>query len=359
MKPAELQLQDSDHVRMGEGIRRRAATRSAPSVAVAVVAGVLLPAALLVAAPAGTLAATTQPVAGPNPPGGGSAAPDGEGGSEAGDVRLQRALVRLFRVVPHALTPGQAASFTLRVSSHRSGLRARVELRRTGSRRVIRVSLGRIQTGRSVHVRWTGTRRLTPGVYVARVVVIDRYGDRARALGVASRAHLRVVAPTPPPAPTPAPAPSPAPSPAPTPPPGDTAFPIAGPHDYGGPDSRFGASRGDHIHQGQDVAAAEGTPLVAPRPGTITTVDYQAGGAGYYVVEADDDGMHWYALMHLEAGSTVVSEGEHVSVGQRLGSVGATGDATGPHLHFEEWIGPWQAGGHPVDPLPLLQSWDH
>jgi murein DD-endopeptidase MepM/ murein hydrolase activator NlpD len=62
--------------------------------------------------------------------------------------------------------------------------------------------------------------------------------------------------------------------------------------------------------------------------------------------------------MHLEAGSTAVSEGEHVNAGTRLGAVGATGDATGPHLHFEEWIGPWQAGGQPVDPLPLLQSWE-
>ena len=77
------------------------------------------------------------------------------------------------------------------------------------------------------------------------------------------------------------------------------------------------------------------------------------------MVEADADGTHWYAFMHLEEGSTAVTEGEQVSVGQRLGSVGATGDATGPHLHFEEWIGPWQDGGHPVDPLPLLKSWDH
>ena len=309
----------------------------------------------VVAAPS-AVARAPVPVTGPAPPGGGHAAPDGEGGSAAGDVRLRRALIRAFAVTPHSLSPGQPARFTLRVSSVQPGLHARVELRPAGGGgQVIRVSLGSISAGRAVHVRWAGTDRLTPGTYIARLVVIDRYGDPARSAGIARRARLRVVAPAPPPPPPP----SPPPAPAPEPPSGETAFPIAGPHDYGGPDSRFGAPRGDHIHQGQDVSAPEGTPLVAPRPGTITTVAYQASGAGYYVVEADADGIHWYAFMHLEAGSTAVTEGERVSVGQRLGSVGATGDASGPHLHFEEWIGPWQAGGHPVDPLPLLNSWDH
>ena len=314
---------------------------------------------VLCAAPAVASAASARPphpVAGPNPPGGGAAAPDGEGGSQAGDARLRRALVRAFAVAPHSVVQGQATRFTLRVSSTRPGLRARVELRR-GRGKVIRVSLGRIRAGRAVRVRWAGTDALAPGNYVARLVVVDRYGDTARSVAIARQAQLRVVPPAPPP-PPPTPAPAPAPAPTPAPPSGDTAFPIAGPHDYGGPDGRFGAPRGDHIHQGQDVAAGEGTPLVAPRPGTITTVEYQAGGAGYYVIEADADGTHWYAFMHLEAGSTAVSAGEQVSVGQRLGSVGATGDASGPHLHFEEWIGPWQEGGHPVDPLPLLQSWD-
>jgi murein DD-endopeptidase MepM/ murein hydrolase activator NlpD len=301
------------------------------------------------------VARAKAPVTGPHPPGGGHAAPDGEGGSAAGDARLRRALVRAFRVAPHAITPGQAARFVLRVSSVRAGLRARVELRRAGTRRVVRVSLGRVRPGHNVSVRWTGTAGLAPGRYAVRLVVIDRYGDEARNAGIARHAHLRVVAPPPPPAP---PSPAPAPTPAPPPPAGDTAFPIAGPHDYGGPDSRFGADRGDHIHQGQDVSADEGTPLVAPRPGTISTVDYQASGAGYYVVEADADGTHWYAFMHMQRGSIVVSEGQQVSVGQRLGSVGSTGESSGPHLHFEEWIGPWQEGGHPVDPLPLLQSWD-
>ncbi|MFL5856642.1 MAG: M23 family metallopeptidase [Solirubrobacteraceae bacterium] len=325
---------------MREGIRALAATVAA---------------LLLVGSVAGTAQARSpHPVSGPTPAGG-HAAPDGEGGSAAGDTRLRRALVRAFRVAPRAITPGEAARFVLRVSSLRTGLHARVELRRAGGARVVRVSLGRVSAGRSVTVPWAGTARLAPGTYRLRLVVLDRYGDPALNAGIARHARLRVVAPAPPP---PAPSPTPSPAPAPAPPTGDTAFPIAGPHDYGGPDSRFGADRGDHIHQGQDVSAAEGTPLVAPRPGTITTVAYQAGGAGYYVVEADDDGMHWYVFMHLEEGSTAVSEGEHVSVGQRLGSVGSTGSASGPHLHFEEWIGAWQEGGHPVDPLPLLQFWD-
>ena len=61
-------------------------------------------------------------------------------------------------------------------------------------------------------------------------------------------------------------------------------FPVAGPFSYGGADSRFGTGRKGHRHQGQDIAAAEGTPVVAPRGGTVKAVQYQAGGAGHYVV---------------------------------------------------------------------------
>jgi murein DD-endopeptidase MepM/ murein hydrolase activator NlpD len=49
--------------------------------------------------------------------------------------------------------------------------------------------------------------------------------------------------------------------------------------------------------------------------------------------------------------------GQTVRTGQRLGDVGSTGDASGPHLHFEVWQGPWQAGGRAADPLPYLKSW--
>jgi murein DD-endopeptidase MepM/ murein hydrolase activator NlpD len=130
---------------------------------------------------------------------------------------------------------------------------------------------------------------------------------------------------------------------------------VAGPHSYG---DGFGVDRGDHIHMGQDIPAAEGTPLVSPRPGVVRAVGYSASGAGNYVVIFDAGRNRSYVFMHLQTGSTVVSEGQSVSAGQRIGRVGSTGDATGPHLHFEDWIGAWYAGGHAIDPLPDLRSWD-
>jgi murein DD-endopeptidase MepM/ murein hydrolase activator NlpD len=136
---------------------------------------------------------------------------------------------------------------------------------------------------------------------------------------------------------------------------GPHRFPIAGPFDWGGPDARFGAKRKGHRHQGQDLAAPAGTPIVAPYRGVVTAVEYQARGAGHYVVvhSADYD----YVFMHLRTGSTVVKEGQSVRTGQRIGDVGSTGESSGPHLHFEVWVGPWYAGGHAIDPLPLLQAW--
>jgi murein DD-endopeptidase MepM/ murein hydrolase activator NlpD len=128
-------------------------------------------------------------------------------------------------------------------------------------------------------------------------------------------------------------------------------LPLAGPFTYGDP---FGVTRPGHKHQGQDLLAPQGTPIVAPRGGTITQVAYQAGGAGYYVVLHSD---YDYAFMHLAAGSTRVKVGQTVAAGARIGDVGQTGDAAGPHLHFEVWRGPWQQGGTPIDPKPLLRSW--
>jgi murein DD-endopeptidase MepM/ murein hydrolase activator NlpD len=134
-------------------------------------------------------------------------------------------------------------------------------------------------------------------------------------------------------------------------------FPVAGPFDWGGEGSRFGARRAGHRHQGQDLAADEGTPVVAPRGGVVEAVEYQAAGAGHYVVLDGEGEDADYVFMHLRSGSIPVKAGQRVRTGQLLGEVGSTGSSTGPHLHFEIWVGGWFAGGKPIDPLPLLQAW--
>ena len=137
------------------------------------------------------------------------------------------------------------------------------------------------------------------------------------------------------------------------------SFPVQGAHNFGGPENRYGAPREGHIHEGQDILTAEGTPDVAPFAGSITTTSYQAGGAGYYVVEHTAVGFD-FLFAHCMAASTVVAAGQTVTAGQELCRAGQTGDATAPHLHFEMWVGGWQApGGHSIDPLPYLEAWEH
>lgn len=136
-------------------------------------------------------------------------------------------------------------------------------------------------------------------------------------------------------------------------------FPLAGPFNYGSEGARFGADRGSHKHQGQDLIAAEGTPVVAPRGGVVKYVQYQASGAGYYVILDGDDEDRDYAFMHLREGSILVKEGDHVRTGDKLAEVGNTGRSSGAHLHFEIWEGGgWYGKGHPVDPLPYLKRWE-
>jgi peptidase M23-like protein len=134
-------------------------------------------------------------------------------------------------------------------------------------------------------------------------------------------------------------------------------FPIRGPHQFNLGAGRFGAGRSGHVHQGQDVMAACGTPLVAARGGKVLYSGYHAL-AGYYVVIDGRGAGADQAYMHLRE-PALVGTGARVYTGQPLGEVGDTGDAQGCHLHFEEWSEPgWYRGGRPFDPLADLKRWD-
>jgi murein DD-endopeptidase MepM/ murein hydrolase activator NlpD len=135
-------------------------------------------------------------------------------------------------------------------------------------------------------------------------------------------------------------------------------FPARGRHDYGDEANSFGAGRAGHIHQGQDVLAKCGTPLVAAVGGVVRTRARQAN-AGNYVVIDDPITKQSYVYAHLRQ-PAFVRHGMRVTAGEPIGVVGQTGDATTCHLHFELWTAPgWYAGGEPIDPLPTLKQWDH
>jgi murein DD-endopeptidase MepM/ murein hydrolase activator NlpD len=136
------------------------------------------------------------------------------------------------------------------------------------------------------------------------------------------------------------------------------AFPLPGPHTYGGADARFGAPRAGHIHQGQDLPAACGEKLYVVETGQVRVSAYQESGAGYYVVIHGSITGTDSVYIHLKAASWAPA-GASVYAGQQIGKVGATGDAQGCHLHFERWSAPgWYVGGAPYDPLPELLYWD-
>ncbi len=136
------------------------------------------------------------------------------------------------------------------------------------------------------------------------------------------------------------------------------AFPVPGPHTYGGADARFGAPRSGHTHQGQDLPAACGEKQYVVETGQVKVNAYQASGAGYYVVIHGAITGTDSVYMHLKLPSWAPA-GTIVYAGQQIGKVGATGDAQGCHLHFERWSAPgWYVGGAAYDPLSELQYWD-
>lgn len=128
-------------------------------------------------------------------------------------------------------------------------------------------------------------------------------------------------------------------------------FPVPAKVHFGSFAAHFGGGRG---HRGQDVFADCTTPVHAVRAGRVIENKFEGAAGNYLVVSADDGRDHVYMHLHNAAPAAI---GEHVLAGQRIGSVGATGDAWDCHLHFEVWTAPgWYRGGHAIDPLPYLRS---
>jgi Peptidase family M23 len=283
---------------------------------------------------------------------GGTPGPSPEGGSQYG-APLSRAhparpIARSFKVSPQSVVAPALPRIVVRVDEYGARtVRARVVfMPQTETGAIVRVDLGRIHVGRAITLAWPAGTTLAPGKYRVRLHVRGlRNTVLARSARLPGRATLSVSAPPPPPAPPPAPGPNAT----------GHVFPVAGPHTFG---DGFGAPRTGYSHQGQDILAAEGTPVVAPVAGSVSFTDYQASAAGYYVVEKGADGYDYF-FAHCQAGSTAVAPGQVVQAAQQLCLVGHTGDATGPHLHFEAWVNGWRvnASSQPIDPLPLLQSW--
>jgi murein DD-endopeptidase MepM/ murein hydrolase activator NlpD len=114
--------------------------------------------------------------------------------------------------------------------------------------------------------------------------------------------------------------------------------------------ARFGAVSGlwSTSHTGLDFAAPTGAPIRAVSDGVVTQVGYDGAYGNKTVLRLPDGTELWFC--HQTA--TAVGVGEKVAAGDVIGTVGATGNVTGPHLHLEV-----RRGGEPVDPEIALRDW--
>ncbi len=118
------------------------------------------------------------------------------------------------------------------------------------------------------------------------------------------------------------------------------AWPLAAPVGDG-----FGP-RGNSFHAGIDLVAPQGSPVAAAAAGRVVFARFAAGGWGNLVIVAHGNGVK---TMYAHLATLTVHRNQLVAVGARVGTVGATGHASGPHLHFEVRL-----RGAAVDPRRAL-----
>ena len=108
----------------------------------------------------------------------------------------------------------------------------------------------------------------------------------------------------------------------------------------------FGEPRPGGVHPGIDMAALPETPVVAVVAGFVRHDVGGDGGNGAWLLGVDDVSYYYAHFSHYEGDERIVNAGDVI------GYVGSTGNATGPHLHFE--VHPTSATNPPVDPFATL-----
>ena len=123
--------------------------------------------------------------------------------------------------------------------------------------------------------------------------------------------------------------------------------------DYGSVEAAFGNARG-RPHEGQDIFAPAGTPVIAPADGVVLDGGYD-GGRGNWLAVYDPERKLTYNYFHM-IDAAEVAIGKQVEAGDRVGQVGCTGSCYGDHLHFEvrEGQDPYATA---IDPMPYLVKW--
>lgn len=131
---------------------------------------------------------------------------------------------------------------------------------------------------------------------------------------------------------------------------GGPVFPLAGPTTFS---DDWLAPRGSRFHEGIDLFAPRGTPVVAVYDGTLFRVGYSGISGNRLWLRSGDGTEYFYA--HLDGFAPAAREGATVRAGTVLGYNGDTGDARGTptHVHFEIHPG----GGGPIRPYPIVSSW--
>lgn len=101
------------------------------------------------------------------------------------------------------------------------------------------------------------------------------------------------------------------------------------------------------MHTGIDIGASHGTDIIASANGVVSSVTYNEGGYGWYIVVYHGNGI---STLYAHCSKVIAQVGQQVRQGQVIALVGSTGASTGPHIHFEVRVD----GSH-VDPLNYVK----